>query len=109
MTAILHPFAPLLDNFLVEQSLEVGINVVGINVHCIGVAENGGGARSQRQIVTNSTCLALVVVQVSELQVNQVAVGLKHGIVFCHNQGVQKPVDVIGIQGLFGTIKQILI
>jgi hypothetical protein len=45
-TAILHPFAPLLDNVLIEQSLKVGIDVVGIDVHCVGIAETRGRARS---------------------------------------------------------------
>jgi hypothetical protein len=44
--------------------LEVGINVIGIDVYCIGIAKTAGGARSQEQVVTGSTCLALVVVQV---------------------------------------------
>jgi hypothetical protein len=66
-TAILHPFAPLLDNVLVGQSLKVEINVVGINVYHIRIVETGGRARSQGQIVTGSACLALIVVQISEL------------------------------------------
>jgi hypothetical protein len=45
-TAILHPFAPLLDDILIGQSLEVRINVVGIDVHCVGIAETRGRARS---------------------------------------------------------------
>jgi hypothetical protein len=44
--------------------LEVGINVVGIDIHCVGIAKTADGARSQEQVVTGSTCLALVVVQV---------------------------------------------
>jgi hypothetical protein len=47
MTAIFHPFALLLDDVLVGQSLEVGINVVSIDVHRIRIAETGGGARSR--------------------------------------------------------------
>jgi hypothetical protein len=69
-TAILHPLASLLDNVLIRQSLKVGINVVGIDIHCIGIMETRGRARSQRRVVTGSTCLALVIVQVSELQVD---------------------------------------
>jgi hypothetical protein len=69
-TAILHPFAPLLDNVLVGQSLEVGIDVVSIDIYRVGVAETGGGARSRGRIVTGCACLALVVVQVSELQID---------------------------------------
>jgi hypothetical protein len=46
-TAILHLFAPLLDNVLIGQSLKVGINVISIDVYCIGIAETGDGARSQ--------------------------------------------------------------
>jgi hypothetical protein len=38
-----------------------------------------------------------------------VAIGLECGIVFCHNQEVQKLIDIIGIQGLLEAIKQILI
>jgi hypothetical protein len=38
-----------------------------------------------------------------------VPVGLERGVVFCHNQEVQKPIDVIGVQGLFEAVKQILI
>jgi hypothetical protein len=45
-TAILHLFAPLLHDVLVGQSLKVGIDVVGIDVHCVRIAESGGGARS---------------------------------------------------------------
>jgi hypothetical protein len=104
MTAILHPLAPLLDDVLVGQSLEIGINVVGINVHRIGIVKTRGRARSRRQIITGSACLALVV-----LQVNRVAVGLERGVVFCHNQEVRKPIDVIGVESLLETIKQILI
>jgi hypothetical protein len=69
-TAILHLLAPLLDNVLFGQSLEVGIDVVGIDIHCIGIAETGGGARSQEHVVTGSACLALVVLQVGDLQVD---------------------------------------
>jgi hypothetical protein len=47
-TAILHSFTPLLDNIFIGQSLEVGINIVGIDVYCIGITETRGGARSQR-------------------------------------------------------------
>jgi hypothetical protein len=47
-TAILHLFVPLFDNVLVEQSLEVRINVVGIDVHRVGIAKTRGRARSQR-------------------------------------------------------------
>jgi hypothetical protein len=67
MTAIFHPLVPLLDNVLVGQSLEVGINVVGIDVHRVGIAETGSGARSQRRVITGSACLTLVVLQVSDL------------------------------------------
>jgi hypothetical protein len=84
-TAILHPLAPLLDNVLVGQSLEVGIHVVGIDVHRIGIAEIKSGARSQRRIVTGSACLALVVVQVGELQINRMAVGLECVVVLGYN------------------------
>jgi hypothetical protein len=45
-TAILYLLAPLLDDVLVGQSLEVEIDVVSINVHRIGIAETRGGARS---------------------------------------------------------------
>jgi hypothetical protein len=45
-TAILHPLASLLDDILIGQSLEVGNDVVGINVHCIGIAETKGKAKS---------------------------------------------------------------
>jgi hypothetical protein len=88
MTVIFHPLAPLLDNVLVGQSLEVGINVVGIDVHCVGIAETGGGARSQGRIVTGSACLALIVLQVGDLQVDGVAVGLQCGVIFCHDRKV---------------------
>jgi hypothetical protein len=37
------------------------------------------------------------------------AIGLEHGVVFRHNQEVREPIDVIGIQSLFETVKQILI
>jgi hypothetical protein len=47
-TAILHLFVPLLDDVLVGQSLKVGIDVVSIDVHRIGIAETRGGARSRR-------------------------------------------------------------
>jgi hypothetical protein len=70
MTAILHPLAPLLDNVLIGQFLKVGINVVGINVHRVGIMETRGGAESQGRIITGSTCLALVVLQVGDLQVD---------------------------------------
>jgi hypothetical protein len=61
MIAILHPFTLLLDNVLVGQSLEVGVNVVSIDVHRIWIAETRGGARSRGRVVTGSACLALVV------------------------------------------------
>jgi hypothetical protein len=70
MIAILHPFVPLLDDILVGQSLEVGIDIIGIDVHCVGITEAESRAKSQRQVVTGSACLALVIVQVSELQIN---------------------------------------
>jgi hypothetical protein len=70
MIAILHLLAPLLDNVLVGQSLEVEIDVVSIDVHCIGIAETRSRARNQRQIVTGSTYLVLVVLQISDLQVD---------------------------------------
>jgi hypothetical protein len=108
-TAILYLLTPLLDNVLVGQSLEVGINIVGINIHCVGIAETGSGARSRRRIVTGSACLALVVLQVGDLQVDGVAIGLQRGVVFCHDQEVRQPIDVIGVQGLLETIKQILV
>jgi hypothetical protein len=109
MTAILHLLAPLLDDILVGQSLEVRINVVSIDVHCIGIAETGGRARSQRRVVTGSACLALVVMQVSELQIDRVAVGLKRVIVLGYDQEVRELIDVIGVQSLFEMIKQILL
>jgi hypothetical protein len=43
---ILHSFAPLLNYILIGQSLKVGINVVGINIYCVGIAETRGRARS---------------------------------------------------------------
>jgi hypothetical protein len=67
MTAILHLFAPLLNDILIGQSLEVGVDIISIDVYCVGIAETRGRARSQRQIVTGGACLALVVVQVGEL------------------------------------------
>jgi hypothetical protein len=109
MTAILHPFAPLLDDVFVGQSLEVGVDVIGINDHRIRITETGGRAESQRRVVTGCACLALVVVQVSELQVNQVTIGLERVVVFCYDQEVGEPIDVIGVQGLFEAIKQILL
>jgi hypothetical protein len=108
-TAILHPFAPLLDNVLVGQSLKVGIDVVGIDVHCVWIAETGGGVRSQGRIITGCACLALVVVQVGELQINGVAVGLKRVVIFGYDWEVGEPIDVVGIQGLLEAIKQILL
>jgi hypothetical protein len=66
-TAILHPFAPLLDDVFIGQSLEVGINVVGINVHHVRIMKARGRARSWGWVVTSSTYLALVVLQVSDL------------------------------------------
>jgi hypothetical protein len=45
-TVILHPLTPLLDNVLIGQSLEVGIDVVGIDVHRIRIAKTRGRARS---------------------------------------------------------------
>jgi hypothetical protein len=69
-TAIFHPFAPLLDDVLVGQSLEVGVDVVSINVHRVWIAETEGGARSREHIITGSACLALVVLQVGDLQVD---------------------------------------
>jgi hypothetical protein len=84
-TVILHPFASLLDNVLVGQFLEVGIDIVGINIHYIGITETGDGVRGQRHVVTSSTCLALVVMQVSKLQINRVAIGFECGIIFSHN------------------------
>jgi hypothetical protein len=107
--AILHLFAPLLDDVLVGQSLKVGIDVVSIDVHRVGIVETRGEARSQRCVVTGSACLALVVLQVSDLQIYQVAIGFECGIIFCHNREVRQPIDVIGIQSLLKTIKQILI
>jgi hypothetical protein len=38
-----------------------------------------------------------------------VAIGLERGIILCHNQEVQKPIDVIGIQSLLKAVKQFLI
>jgi hypothetical protein len=76
ITAILHLLAPLFNDVLVGQSLEVEIDVVGIDVHRVGIAETRGGAKSQEQVVTSSACLALVVLQVGDLQVDRVAVGL---------------------------------
>jgi hypothetical protein len=108
-TAILHPLAPLLDDVLIGQSLEVGIDVIGIDVHRIGIAETGGRAGSQGRVVTGCACLALVVVQVCELQVNGVAVGLESVVVLGHDREVGEPIDIIGVQGLFETIKQILL
>jgi hypothetical protein len=46
-TAILYSFTPLLDNVLIKQFLEVGIDVVGINVYCVWIVETEGRARSQ--------------------------------------------------------------
>jgi hypothetical protein len=46
MTAILHPLAPLLDDILVGQSLEVGVNVVGVDVYRVRIAETGDGVGS---------------------------------------------------------------
>jgi hypothetical protein len=109
MTAILHPLAPLLDAVLIGQSLKVEIDVVGIDVHCVGIAETGGRARSRRRVITGSACLALIVVQVGELQIDQVAIGLERVIVFCYNREVQEPVDIVGVQSLFEAIKQILL
>jgi hypothetical protein len=106
---ILHPFTPLLDDVLVGQSLEVEVDVVGIDVHCIRIAESGGEARNRGQIVTGCACLALVVVQVGELQVDRVAIGLERVVVLCYDREVREPIDVIGVQGLFETIKQILL
>jgi hypothetical protein len=106
--AILYPFAPLLDDVLVGQSLEVGIDVVGIDIHGVGIVETGGGARNRRR-VTKCACLVLIVLQIGDLQVNGVAIGLERGVVFSHNREVQEPIDVIGVQGLLETIKQILI
>jgi hypothetical protein len=108
-TAILHPFTPLLDDVLVGQSLEVGIDVVGIDIHRIGIAETGGGTRSRRRVITGCACLALVVVQVSELQIDGVAVGLESVVVLGHDREVGEPINVIGIQGLLEAIKQILL
>jgi hypothetical protein len=107
-TAILHPFAPLLHDVLVGQSLEVGVDVVGIDVHRVRIAETGGGARGRGRVVTGCACLALVVVQVRELQIDGVAVGLESVVVFGHDREVGKPIDVIGVQGLLEAIKQIL-
>jgi hypothetical protein len=70
MIVILHLLAPLLDNVLIKQSLEVEIDVVGIDVHYVGIIETKGRARNQRLVITDSACLALVVVQVCELQIN---------------------------------------
>jgi hypothetical protein len=108
-TAILYPLAPLLHDVLVGQSLEVGINVVSINIHCIGIAEIRGGAGSQGRVVTSCACLALVVVQVGELQVDRVAIGLEHVVVLGYNREVGEPIDIIGVQSLFETVKQILL
>jgi hypothetical protein len=69
-TAVFYLFAPLLNDVLVGQSLEVGINVVSINIHSVRIMETEGGARSQRRVVTGSAYLALVILQVSDLQVN---------------------------------------
>jgi hypothetical protein len=69
-TAILHLLVPLLDNVLIGQFLEVEIDVVGIDVYCVGITETGGRAKNQGQIITGSACLALVVVQISELQID---------------------------------------
>jgi hypothetical protein len=96
-TAILHPFAPLLDDVLIGQSLEVGIDVVSIDVHRIGIVETGGGARSRGQIITGCACLALVVVQVYELQIDGVAVGLESVVVLGHDREVGEPINVIGV------------
>jgi hypothetical protein len=87
----------------------VGIDVVSIDVHRIGIAETGGGTRSQRRVVTGCACLALVVVQVRKLQINGMAVGLESVIVLGYNREVGEPIDVIGVQGLLGAIKQILL
>jgi hypothetical protein len=108
-TAILHPLAPLLYDVLVGQSLEVGIDVVSIDVYRIGIAKTGGGAESRGRVVTGCACLALVVVQVGKLQVDRVAIGLERVVVLCYDREVGKPIDVIGVQGLFETIKQILL
>jgi hypothetical protein len=108
-TAILHLFAPLLEDVLIGQSLEVEIDVVGIDVHRVWIAKTGGRARSRRRVVTGGARLALVVLQVSDLQIDRVAIGLEHGIIFCHNWEVQKPIDVLGIQGLLEMVKQILV
>jgi hypothetical protein len=108
-TAILHPFAPLLDDVLVGQSLKVGIDVVSIDVHRIGVAETGGGARSRRRVITSCACLALVVVQVRELQIDGVAVGLESVVILGYDREVEEPINVIGVQGLLEAIKQILL
>jgi hypothetical protein len=75
-TVILHPLAPLLNNVLVGQSLEVGIDIVGIDVHRVGITKIRGRAKSQGRVVTGSACLALVVLQIGDLQVDRVAVGL---------------------------------
>jgi hypothetical protein len=47
-------------------------------------------------------------VQVGELQVDRVAIGLERVVVLCYNQEVREPIDVIGVQSLFEAIKQIL-
>jgi hypothetical protein len=91
MTAILHLLAPLLHDVLVGQSLEVEIDVVSIDVHRVGIAETGGGARSRRRIVTGCACLALVVVQVCELQIDGVAVGLESVVIFGYDREVGEP------------------
>jgi hypothetical protein len=109
MTVILHPLTPLLHDVLVGQFLEVGINVVSIDVHCVGITETGGGARSRGRVVTGCACLALVVVQVGELQVNRVAIGLECVVVLRYDREVGEPINVIGVQSLFEAIKQILL
>jgi hypothetical protein len=48
-------------------------------------------------------------VQVSELQIDRVAVSLECVVVFCHNWEVRELIDVIGVQSLFEMIKQILL
>jgi hypothetical protein len=48
-------------------------------------------------------------VQIGELQVNRVAIGLERVVVFCYDREVEEPIDVIGIQSLFEAIKQILL
>jgi hypothetical protein len=48
-------------------------------------------------------------VQVCELQIDGVAVGLESVVVFSHNWEVGEPIDIISVQSLFETIKQILL